>query len=440
MPEKAGKTIIEHSYIKIKLDIDALLEEHQKFVQNKMAFPMSIPKNGEYSILYQMLNQSVKIGVDIGSAEWEKKIDVAVHLVKMRLMHIIQFSANKNIVDFRGAIFNRFGGENPGKSEDSAKRALAKQGKAIRENLLMQTVNGKATLRNVVSEDIQRLVQTLKNLDSIDEESRESFLDVMEKHARNSRSYMTLSDNYLLKCALRDACIAYEAQHNVSEDKDIYSLDELYSLQTEDGNLVEDGLLLIKSRKEVFLTESPESIFNYLSKEGVKLLRSINYHLSGISMERELYFELLRMHKGDVKPVQCKAHSLRWINEKRSNSVGLKTFCNAVDSDLMCALFEEPDLPDATAVSTRSPELEVFLSPETQRKLEMYRMLSSTQRKHVLEAVRRYARILHVKIENSDSRISETFKDFMLWLAVCILGMATVGFVSTSGALFFAKY
>ncbi|KAH9386974.1 uncharacterized protein NEMAJ01_1870 [Nematocida major] len=329
----------------LKIGTDFVLSEHENLILNEKKELIPIKEDHEYFALYKILARNVWLNLsNIPNIKSILCSDLNIIITMKTIEYILQ-NQGKNIIEFRDAVFGRSAsGEQLSGKE--AKKKCAELSEVIRRNLTEDQIDGEPTAKAIMEAETAILVQDMK--EAVKNKAHAFDLIAYIQGCLNSElrcsMLLLLSEKYYPAYLLQDLCREYEEKHSVKESDDIYSLEQLYSINPNDPNKIFLDMVL----DEVLSTLGPSILdvnmlftsryklkLRFVSPDHLKLFRSINYHREAILAEQRWFFQMFRFGRKETAPKSSSRILDRIVNRYKAAPSRVKIFRRSVNQTIL---------------------------------------------------------------------------------------------------------
>ncbi|KAH9385817.1 uncharacterized protein NEMAJ01_0713 [Nematocida major] len=371
---------------------------------------------------------------------WKNKIQVLSRILEMNTICFIMQSKGKCALDFRNAVLgDEMDDELTGRA---ALEKCAEKCEFIRRNLTEDKIDGEPTIKAFMEAETAKMIHVIEYISKFSESDAKNYIEHLINITTRRFSLLALTRDHC-DYSLDSFCSRYEQKNSISSSDNIYSLEELYTLE-KDGKLLLDevleetfGIIYRDYRYvSVFRTVKEMEAMD-ISPETMKRIRSINHHNRAIVFEQEFVYQMLYMERS-LADLERNAKILDGILDvKKSNPIGADIFRKSVDPVLISFILCK--YKDKKALLKRLIERENDLKKKTREilgkldslehgteeamelneQIEFYKLLKTTttevlnlfqnyrglalvQRKAIWAKIESYSRNLQVKIKDFD--------------------------------------
>ncbi|KAH9385815.1 uncharacterized protein NEMAJ01_0711 [Nematocida major] len=325
----------------VKINVERTIENYKQNAiceEDKVLAP--VPTINWPSFLSKIFIGSTHLEFQKEAEEnWKNKIQVLSRILEMNTICFIMQSKEKCAIHFRNAVLGSVMDD-----ELTGKEALekcAKTSEFIQRNLTEDKIDEEPTVKAFIEAETAKMIHVIEYISKFSESDAKNYIEHLINITTRRFNLLALRDKHYGICPLDRFCSRYEQKNSISSSDDIYSLEELYTLE-KDGKLLLDealeetfSIICRDFSSENFFRTVKEMEAMDISPETMKRIRSINYHNRDIVCEQEFVYQMLYMERSRAD-LERNANLLDDILDvKKSNPIGADIFRKSVDSMLI---------------------------------------------------------------------------------------------------------
>ncbi|KAH9385814.1 uncharacterized protein NEMAJ01_0710 [Nematocida major] len=380
----------------LKINVERTIESyrnHSLLGEKKVLGP--VPKFNWPSFLSKIFIGSTHLEFQKEAEEkWGLYSQLLSRILEMNTICLMMYSTENSAAAFRDAILgNEMDEELTGRA---AELQYAEKCEFIRRNLTEDNIDGEPTIKAFMEKRAAVLIQELETICAFSGLENKNNCIMQLFHIANRRfNLLALRDEHYGICPLDRFCMNYEQKNSISSSDNIYSLEELYTLE-KDGKLLldealEETFITIYrdfSSKNFFQTvEEMESV--EISPEIMKQIRSIRHHREAIVCEQEFVYQMLYIGR-DRAVFGRNGKILDGILDvTKSNPIGADIFKKSVDPAIISLVIADDKEELKEQLNNKRIEIErnldrtqnmlKFMPHSTKKANEMYMMIELYQ-------------------------------------------------------------